>query len=266
VARARAADRPNNDTRWVLPVVLRDLGELHMTRGWGPEAAAHYAEALRHCEAWVKAEPDNPRAREALGFAHLDVAKERARFGETAVVRRHYGLSAAVREALVKDNPGRSEYVAQLALTYQFDGNYCLEVRDTAAARECYRKRLALYEPTAGGGDWDRTSRQDRINALHQQGWFLDQLKQPAETQQCSRSVLERYREALKGPSPGDDEDRSRRGEADALEWLGDLAMQLGDPVSGVELVRQSVNIREKMLSGLIAYRQTLHSLSFGYI
>jgi eukaryotic-like serine/threonine-protein kinase len=149
---ARSADNAQ-DIDLTMADARDRLGAIYLTAG-EPRKALHQFERFHAvAAALVKARPDNPEARRALGAAHRRLGEVRLRLGETAAARDHYARALEILEGLAR-SPGPEKTQAwlarrDLAHAHQQLGQVSVHLQDLKAAERHYLEALRLSQAVA---------------------------------------------------------------------------------------------------------------------
>jgi tetratricopeptide (TPR) repeat protein/tRNA A-37 threonylcarbamoyl transferase component Bud32 len=217
--------------------LLERPGEYNTGKAVLEEALAFYEELLPE-------ESSDPQLRREAAQMYGRLASIRHTLGQWGKAAEAYRQQADLLSGLQAEEPANTRYCRQLATSHRNRGNALRDLGKVPEAREAYDQAAALYEQLyreSPGGD----TGVDLANTLLNTTTLLSPRQQADELERLFRRILE-----LAGAAVAADPDNPRYQAELALDLEGQglFFLRTGRHRQAVELVRQALAIRQKLL------------------
>jgi tetratricopeptide (TPR) repeat protein len=187
---------------------------------------------------------EGPKARAELAMTYHRMATISGRLSAHDEAREAFRAAIALREGLVRDEPGVVEHVRDLAGSYTESGVSLCNMGRSTEGLEAYRRAIELWEQLAhessgtdGAVGLSRT--------LHHLGYYHIQARRTDEALKAFRRALE-IREKLTRDHP--EVPKYRAGLATTLRIMGGCYSLSGRPAEALEIYRRAQALLERQI------------------
>jgi WD40 repeat protein/tetratricopeptide (TPR) repeat protein len=244
----------DDDDRLELALVLERLGDLSSRSD--RRTLTYYLRELALAEARVRASPTSDNARGNLHIVLGRLGALELELGSLREAEKHYRKRLENDRQWVKSDPKNSRAKENLGYSYRSMATVARTRGDTGSAREYEKRALDLRQKLATDSPADIDAQEDLARTYYS----LDLFKESAE---CWRKVLELSQADLEGKPSNS---RALKKRAEALEWLGDLELTLGNPRAAYDYCRRCVDGKKALVDAAPADSAMKRSLTFAYL
>ena len=258
-----SADREDLDiARQNLGAVLDLLADLALEDGNLDLAEGYYRRAFDSDRQWLGSDPSNRKARAMAAYSYTSLAKLAMRRPDLAAARGYYEGAAKLRESVVAELSATDDDRTRLAETYRALGDLCRDTGDVAGAKYYYLQQLNLFQKVEDSSPL--TGRRLDLTLTYEGlGRSFYNLGEYADAARSWQKALDRRETDLKR-DPLDRE--ARAGVAEALEWLGDIELVLGNPGAAYDYCRRCRDLKQQILDEKPTDRRAKLVLGYAHI